>query len=63
MQEVKWESLGAFRLELGRLLALHCSPPTASALLARADAAILGTEQVCRALCVYVATIDITYTN
>lgn len=46
MQEVRWESLGAFRLELGRLLALHCSPPTAAALLARADAAVLGTEQV-----------------
>lgn len=46
MQEARYDSLGDFRFELARLLALHCAPAAADALLARADAAIHGMEKV-----------------
>lgn len=46
MQEARYDSMCAFRFELGRLLALYCAPATALALLGRADAAIRATEEV-----------------
>lgn len=55
VQEGRYDSLEGFRVDLGRLCALHCQPACAAKLLGRAERAIAVAEEVggCVAVHVY----------